>query len=75
MGEGREERVLRKRRKREERDRRRGLRAPNVLIQEFWNVPNMLTMGRIVVIPLFIWFTYDATPRYSLYKWFRGLRS
>jgi CDP-diacylglycerol---glycerol-3-phosphate 3-phosphatidyltransferase len=43
---------------------RRG-RAPSALIKEFWNLPNMLTMGRIAVIPLFVWFTYDADPFYS----------
>ncbi len=43
---------------------RRG-RAPSALIKEFWNLPNMLTMGRIAIIPLFVWFTYDADPFYS----------
>ncbi|MBK7858391.1 MAG: CDP-diacylglycerol--glycerol-3-phosphate 3-phosphatidyltransferase [Archangiaceae bacterium] len=27
----------------------------------------MLTMGRIVVIPVFVWLTYDADPMYSLW--------
>lgn len=36
------------------------------LLEEFWNLPNMLTVGRILVIPLFVWFTYDADPLYSL---------
>ncbi len=51
--------------KKEERQRRRVQRKPSVLLQEFWNLPNMLTMGRILVIPLFVWFTYDADPLYS----------
>ncbi len=36
-----------------------------MLLKEFWNLPNMLTLGRIAVIPVFVWFTYDATPLYS----------
>lgn len=36
------------------------------LVEEFWNLPNMLTVARILVIPLFVWFTYDADPFYSL---------
>ena len=38
---------------------------PSVLVQEFWNLPNMLTLGRIVLIPIFVWLTYDDTPLYS----------
>jgi CDP-diacylglycerol--glycerol-3-phosphate 3-phosphatidyltransferase len=57
-----------KQRKREEKERRRAekrARGPSPLLKEFWNLPNMLTMGRIVVIPLFVWFTYDGDPFYS----------
>lgn len=43
----------------------RKTRAPSALLKEFWNLPNMLTMGRIALIPLFVWFTYDADPLYS----------
>lgn len=57
----------RKRQKREERARRRALRKPSVLLQEFWNLPNMLTIGRILIIPLFVWFTYDADPLHSFW--------
>ncbi len=57
----------RKRLKREERARRRALRQPSVLLQEFWNLPNMLTIGRILIIPIFVWFTYDANPLSSLW--------
>ncbi|MDC0708772.1 CDP-diacylglycerol--glycerol-3-phosphate 3-phosphatidyltransferase [Stigmatella sp. ncwal1] len=60
------DRATRKQRKREERARRRAARKESVLIQEFWNLPNMLTLGRIMLIPLFVWFTYDADPFYSL---------
>jgi CDP-diacylglycerol--glycerol-3-phosphate 3-phosphatidyltransferase len=31
-------------------------------LREFWNLPNVLTLGRIAVIPLFVWLTYDADP-------------
>jgi len=53
-------------RKKEERAQRKANRKPSVLLEQFWNLPNMLTMGRIAVIPLFVWFTYDADPFYSL---------
>jgi len=55
-----------KARKKEERLRKKANRKPSVLLKELWNLPNMLTMGRILVIPLFVWFTYDADPFYSL---------
>jgi CDP-diacylglycerol--glycerol-3-phosphate 3-phosphatidyltransferase len=42
-------------------------KPPSVLLQEFWNLPNMLTLGRILIIPLFVKFTYDADPMASLY--------
>lgn len=60
------DRATKKRLKREERARRRAARKPSVLVQEFWNLPNMLTLGRILLIPIFVWFTYDADPFYSL---------
>jgi CDP-diacylglycerol--glycerol-3-phosphate 3-phosphatidyltransferase len=41
-------------------------RPPSPLLKEFWNLPNMLTMGRIFIIPLFVWFTYDGDPWYSV---------
>jgi CDP-diacylglycerol--glycerol-3-phosphate 3-phosphatidyltransferase len=59
----REERARRK----EEKLRRRANRAPSVLLQEFWNLPNMLTLGRIFLIPIFVWFTYEANPLDSLW--------
>jgi CDP-diacylglycerol--glycerol-3-phosphate 3-phosphatidyltransferase len=51
--------------KREERRRRRMMREPSVLLQEFWNLPNMLTLARILMIPVFIWLTYEADPLHS----------
>jgi phosphatidylglycerophosphate synthase len=33
-----------------------------VLLKEFWNVPNLLTFGRILIIPLFIELAYQASP-------------
>ena len=53
-------------RKKEERAQRKASRKPSVLLEQFWNLPNMLTLARIAVIPLFVWFTYDADPFYSL---------
>ena len=41
-------------------------RPPSVLLQEFWNLPNMLTVGRIFMIPLFVWLLYDGDPWYSV---------
>lgn len=38
-----------------------------MLLQEFWNLPNMLTLGRMAIIPVFVWLTYDASPLYSAY--------
>lgn len=60
------DRATRKRLKKEERAKRRAARKPSVLVQEFWNLPNMLTLGRILLIPLFVWYMYDADPFYSL---------
>jgi len=37
-----------------------------VLLKEFWNVPNLLTFGRILIIPLFIYLAYQANPLASL---------
>jgi CDP-diacylglycerol--glycerol-3-phosphate 3-phosphatidyltransferase len=33
------------------------------LAEDAWNLPNLLTMGRIVVIPLFLWLLDRETPR------------
>ena len=41
-------------------------RAPSVLLQEFWNLPNMLTLARIFAIPLFVWLLYDGDPWFSV---------
>ncbi|MHB8874965.1 MAG: CDP-diacylglycerol--glycerol-3-phosphate 3-phosphatidyltransferase [Myxococcaceae bacterium] len=60
------DKAAKRQRKKEERARKRASRGPSVLLQEFWNLPNMLTLGRILVIPLFVWWTYDADPLYSL---------
>ena len=60
-------RAERRRLSREERQQRRRMRAPGVLLKELGNLPNMLTLARIAVIPLFVWFTYDADPWYSMW--------
>ena len=41
-------------------------RPPSVILQEFWNLLNMLTLGRIVVIPLFVWLLYEGDPWFSV---------
>ena len=41
-------------------------RPPSVLLQEFWNLPNMLTVGRIFLIAPFVWMLYDGDPWYSV---------
>jgi CDP-diacylglycerol--glycerol-3-phosphate 3-phosphatidyltransferase len=33
--------------------------------RELWNVPNVLTLGRVAVIPLFVLYTYWADPFHS----------
>ena len=60
------DRAARKQKKKEERAKRRAGRKQSILVQEFWNLPNMLTLGRILLIPVFVWFTYDADPFYSM---------
>lgn len=49
-------------RKKAEKKAARAARGPSVILQEFWNLPNMLTMARILVIPLFVYLTYEADP-------------
>ncbi|MDQ3264982.1 MAG: CDP-diacylglycerol--glycerol-3-phosphate 3-phosphatidyltransferase [Myxococcota bacterium] len=60
------DRATKRRLKKEERGRKKAARRPSVLLQEIWNLPNMLTMARIAMIPLFVWLTYDADPMNSL---------
>lgn len=61
------DRATKRRLKKEERQRKRAGKKPSILLQELWNIPNMLTMGRILLIPLFVWLTYDADPMSSLW--------
>ena len=56
------DKALRKQQRREERARQQAGRGPSVLREQFWNLPNMLTLGRILIIPVFVWLTYDADP-------------
>jgi CDP-diacylglycerol--glycerol-3-phosphate 3-phosphatidyltransferase len=65
----REEKQRRKEEKLARRDAKREARRnrpPSVLLQEFWNLPNMITVARILVIPIFVWFIYDGDPWYSV---------
>ena len=34
--------------------------------EDIWNLPNVLTMGRIAVIPLICWLLAEGTPLYCL---------
>lgn len=64
----REEKAARKAdklKKKEARKAARKARGPSALLKEFWNLPNILTLGRIAVIPLFVWCLGIATPLYS----------
>ncbi len=61
----REDRARRKDERLRRREERRRNRKPSVLLQEFWNLPNMLTLGRIALIPLFVWLTADGDPMSS----------
>mgnify|MGYP001619097329 CR=1 FL=1 len=55
-----------RRRRREQKRAQKRSRPPSVLLEQFWNLPNMLTVGRILVIPVFVWSTYNGSPLYSL---------
>jgi len=37
----------------------------HLLRQELWNLPNLLTLARVAVIPLFVLYTYYADPLHS----------
>lgn len=37
-----------------------------MLLREFWNLPNMLTLARIAAIPFFVWLTYEGDPLTSV---------
>lgn len=62
----RDERAKRKEEKAARRAAKRANRKPSVLLQEFWNLPNMLTLGRIFIIPVFVWLLYDGDPWFSV---------
>src|SRR5437660_6600690 len=42
---------------------KRKRRPPRPLTQDVFNIPNLLTMGRVVMIPLCLWFLDKGTPR------------
>src|SRR6185295_6874344 len=65
--EARQKKKEDKQRRRDEKRAARAAGGPSVLLKEFWHLPNMLTVGRIAVIPLFVWLTYDAAPMDSLW--------
>jgi CDP-diacylglycerol--glycerol-3-phosphate 3-phosphatidyltransferase len=61
------DRATRRRMKKEERANRRAARRPSILREQFWNLPNMITLTRIAVIPLFIWLAYEGNPMDSFW--------
>jgi CDP-diacylglycerol---glycerol-3-phosphate 3-phosphatidyltransferase len=61
------DRATRRQLKREERARRKALRRSSILREQFWNLPNIITLARIAVIPLFIWLAYDGNPMDSFW--------
>lgn len=65
----REEKLRRgqeKLRRKAEKKAARAARGVSPILKEFWNLPNMLTMARIFVIPLFVYLTYEADPWSSM---------
>jgi CDP-diacylglycerol--glycerol-3-phosphate 3-phosphatidyltransferase len=65
----RDEKARRKQEKLAKKEAKRQARAdrrPSVLLQELGNLPNLLTLGRIVIIPLFVWLLYDGDPWFSV---------
>lgn len=65
----REEKQRRKEEKQARREAKKAARRqrpPSVLLQEFWNLPNMLTLGRMAIIPFFVWLLYDGDPWFSV---------
>jgi len=62
VADRRTDRRARRHRRREERQLRKAARNPSVLLKELNTLPNILTLGRIVIIPFFIWLTYKADP-------------
>jgi CDP-diacylglycerol--glycerol-3-phosphate 3-phosphatidyltransferase len=52
--------------RREARRRAKGSRPPSVLLKEIWNLPNMMTMARIALIPVFVYFIGDGDPLASV---------
>lgn len=45
----------------------REFQPPRSLREEIWNLPNVLTLGRIVVIPLVIWLMLIDTPQSAFF--------
>jgi CDP-diacylglycerol---glycerol-3-phosphate 3-phosphatidyltransferase len=66
----RDERARKKAERQQKRAERRRNRKPSVLLQEFWNLPNMLTVGRILVVPLFVWLLSGGSPMDSFWAAF-----
>lgn len=61
------DRATKRQLKLEERARRKALRRPSILREQFWNLPNGITLARIAVIPLFIYLAYDGNPMDSFW--------
>lgn len=42
-------------------------KAASSLKRDVWNIPNLMTMGRIAVIPLILWLIDQGTPKSGVY--------
>ena len=47
--------------------KREVIRSPTNLKEEIWNLPNVLTLGRILAIPFVVWLMLEDNPKSALY--------
>ena len=47
--------------------KRQVIRTPTNIKEEIWNLPNVLTLGRILVIPFVVWMMLMETRESALY--------
>ena len=49
------------------RKKREVIRNPSNIREEMWNLPNVLTLGRILIIPVVVWLMVLDTPKTALF--------